>query len=366
MKYGVLCLFAALVSPAVLSPPQDDNRGFATATPRAVHSQDTTAPLFESDEILQLTLEAPLSDVIMDRSQESSEYPGVLSYENDSGARIALDIEVRTRGKKRLDRDVCDFPPLRLDFEQTKVAHTLFANQDKLKLVTHCQGRQAYEQYVLLEYLAYRSYNLLTDFSFKVRLAHITYVDTEEPEDSLTKYGFLIENEDRMAARLGWEVLQFPQLHPDYMEEVELSLLEVFQFMIGNTDWDAFAAEPDKEECCHNTVPIGSMAVVYSIPYDFDYAGIIATPYAVPSERLPIRTVRERLYRGVCRPNEELARTLAVFTQQKEAIYALYQNEPLLEDDYRERTIEYLDEFYEIINDPGKVSRDMISKCRKV
>jgi hypothetical protein len=366
MKYGVLCFLAALVSPAVLASPQGNDRGSVTATPGAVLRQDAAAPLFESHEVLSLTLEAPLSDVIMERSQESSEYPGVLSYENASGERVALDIEVKTRGKKRLDRNTCDFPPLRLDVEQDKVANTLFANQDKLKLVTHCKGRQAYEQYVLLEYLAYRVYNLLTDFSFKVRPAQITYVDTKEPADSLTKYAFLIENEDRMAARLGWEVLQFPQLHPDYMEEVELSLLEVFQFMIGNTDWDAFFPEPDKDECCHNTVAIGSMAVVYSVPYDFDYAGIIATPYAVPSERLPIRTVRERLYRGVCRSDEELTRTLAVFNQQKEAIYALYLNEPLLEDSYRERAIEYLDDFYEIIDDPGKVRRDIISKCREV
>jgi hypothetical protein len=366
MKYGILCLLAALASPATLSQQQGGNHDLATATPEATLPPDTTAPLFESHELLQLTLEAPLSDVIMERSQESSEYPGTLSYENASGERVALDVEVKTRGKKRLDRNTCDFPPLRLDVEQNKVANTLFANQDKIKLVTHCQGRRAYEQYVLLEYLAYRVYNLLTDFSFKVRMAQITYVDTKQPDDSLTKYAFLIENEDRMAARLGWEVLQFPQLHPDYMEEVELSLLEVFQFMIGNTDWDAFFPEPDKEDCCHNTVPIGSMAVVYSVPYDFDYAGIIATPYAVPSERLPIRTVRERLYRGVCRPDEELARTLAVFNQQKEAIYALYRNEPLLEDSYRERTIEYLDDFYEIIEDPGKVRREMISKCRGV
>ena len=366
MKYGILCLLAALVAPADISLQQDGNRGLATATSEAALRQDTTAPLFESHEVLQLTLEAPLSDVIMERSQESSEYPGVLSYGTASGERVALDIEVKTRGKKRLDRNTCDFPPLRLDVEETKVANTLFANQDKLKLVTHCMGRQAYEQYVLLEYLAYRVYNLLTDFSFKVRLAHITYVNTKQPEDSLTKIAFLIENENRMAERLGWEVLQFPQLHPDYMEEVELSLLEVFQFMIGNTDWDAFFPEPDKEDCCHNTVPIGSMAVVYSVPYDFDFAGIIAPPYAVPSERLPIRSVRERLYRGVCRPDEELARTLAVFNEQKEAIYALYQNEPLLEDSYRERTMEYLDGFYEIIDDPGKVRREIISKCRGV
>src|SRR5438477_9110718 len=74
----------------------------------------------------------------------------------------------------------------------------------------------------------------------------------------------------------------------------------VFQYMIGNTDFAVTAL--------HNIVLIqDSVGVVYPVPYDFDWSGVISTPYAFPDSRLPIRTVRQRLWRGTCRTPQELA-----------------------------------------------------------
>ena len=53
-----------------------------------------------------------------------------------------------------------------------------------------------------------------------------------------------------------------------------------------------------------------------------------------------------------------------MLNERKDAIYALYLNEPALEERYRKRTIEYFDEFYEIINDAGKVRSQITSRCR--
>ena len=54
---------------------------------------------------------------------------------------------------------------------------TIFEGQDKFRVVTHCRDRDEYEENVLEEYLAYRIYALLTEISFRVRLARITYGD---------------------------------------------------------------------------------------------------------------------------------------------------------------------------------------------
>ena len=328
--------------------------------------QSAVAPLFESHELLHLTIEAPLDEIFKERGQESSDHNGVLIYESPDSGPVALEVGVRTRGKTRLDRRICRFPPLRVNFKKKQVENTLFSGQDKLKLVTHCQtGRDRYEQFLLLEYLIYRSYNILTDLSFKVRLAQITYVDTEEREDSLTQYAFFIEDDDAVAQRNGWQFLPVPVVPPEYIDGTQLSLLDVFQFMIGNTDWDAFRREPDREECCHNVKPIGSIeGPVFPIPYDFDWTGVVDAPYAEPHPSLRLRSVRQRMYRGLCRPDEFLSNTFAIFNQRKDAIYALYLNEPALEDRYRQRTIEYFDEFYEIINDAGKVRSQIVSRCR--
>lgn len=45
------------------------------------------------------------------------------------------------------------------------MAETLFIGQTMLLLVTHCKGTATYQQYVIGEYLLYRVYGLLTEWS---------------------------------------------------------------------------------------------------------------------------------------------------------------------------------------------------------
>ncbi len=249
---------------------------------------------------------------------------------------------------------------------------TVFEGQDKLKLVTHCQDdREEYEQYVLLEYLIYRTYNMLTDRSFRVRLARVSYTDTEGSREPVTRYAFLVEDEDMMAGRNGWEFLQVGAVSPASVDAFNLALVEVFQYFIGNTDWSAFMPEPDKEECCHNTKPIGNPAgPVFSVPYDFDLAGVLDTRYAYrlykgTLERLGLRSVRQRLYRGLCASRGQLPPVFDLFNQKRPEIYALHRGQPDLEPKVLEDTLEYFDEFYEVINDEGRTRLEIHDRCRR-
>jgi hypothetical protein len=345
---------------------------FAHAGALTAQAPDTLSqPLFESHDILQLTIAAPFKTIFRDRDQKSEEHPGTLSYVDADGTTINLEVGIRTRGKFRLRRSTCNFPNVRVNFKKSQVGNTIFHNQDKLKLVAHCQtNREEYEQQTLLEYLIYRSFNLFTDLSFRVRLAHITYIDSEEDDDPITRYAFFIEDEDLMAARNGWQALKVPGVPPHDYEPAELTLVEVFQFMIGNTDWDAFKAAPEEEECCHNLIPVGcTLKPVYPVPYDFDWTGVVDARYARPSPNIRIRSVRDRLYRGICRPPDAfgvlLGSALQQFRDNKDAIYALFQNQEGLEQKYIDRTIEYFDEFYEIINDIPKANREIVERCRR-
>jgi hypothetical protein len=248
----------------------------------------------------------------------------------------------------------------------------MFEGQDKLKLVTHCQDdKDEYQQYVLLEYLTYRTYNLLTELSFRVRLARITYVDTEESRDPATSYAFLIEDEEMMSVRNGWEFLAVPQIPPAMVDPTNLALVEVFQYFIGNTDYSAFMPEPEKHECCHNTKPIGTMAgPVFAVPYDFDLSGLVDTRYANRLyrgnlEQLGIRNVRDRLYRGMCVSQGELPDVFDLFNQKREEIYALYREQQDLDPKVLEETTKFIDKFYEVINDEGKTKREFRDRCRE-
>jgi hypothetical protein len=328
------------------------------------------APLFASHRVLNLTIEAPLSSILKDRSQTSTEHPGTVTIDLGNGERTVVRVQVRTRGNTRLRRTICDFPPLRLDFDREQAAQTLFSGQDKLKLVTHCQDhRSEYEQYVLQEYLTYRVYNLLTELSFRVRLARITYLDTEAGRDALTRYAFMIESDEQVAGRNDLELIRRKTISPADVDPLQLSLLEVFQYLIGNTDWSAFVYEEGKDECCHNTLPIATASGwVFPVPYDFDIAGIITARYADnlygPQDRFGIRSVRQRLYIGRCDSEPYLDRVFQSFDDNKNSIYSLYREQADLGPKVLAERLDYLDEFFDVIHDPAKVRRRIVRDCR--
>ena len=322
-------------------------------------------PLFASDDAIALTVELPLRPLRGDRGQDSPEREAVAVFPGPGGELMRVDVQIRTRGRFRLQRQICDFPPLRLNLPRSQVQNTVFDGQDKLKLVTHCRDRDlAFQQYVLQEYLAYRLYNILTEASFRVRLAWVTYVDSEGRRDPMSRYAFFIEDVDDMAARNGWDVLEVRNVHPYDLRASQLRMLEVFHYMIGNTDWSVVAPERGKDYCCHNGRVIGNMrGVALPVPYDFDLAGVVDARYARPAPDLEIRYVRERLFRGFCSPREEVEAALVLFQQQRPAIYELYRSQVGLDSAQLRITTEYLDEFYEVIGDSAEVTAEFMEKC---
>jgi len=242
---------------------------------------------------------------------------------------------------------------------------TVFEGQGPVPVVTHCKNRDSYEQLALLEYHAYRTYNILTDLSLRVRLAQIEYYDSERNRTVTERLGFFLENYDVLASRTDWARLRVPLIPPTEYEADQRALFEVFQYFIGNTDWSYTYAPPGETECCHNAVPIGSAAgPVYPVPFDFDQAGLVDAPYATIDPSLPIRRVRERLYRGICDAPQSLNGALGAFEVYRPEIQSLFENAEALSDRTRSKALRYIDEFYETIMDDRKVARELLSKCR--
>ncbi len=322
-------------------------------------------PLFASDDVVSLTVELPLRLLRGDRGQDSPERPAVAVFPGPEGQLVRVDVQVRTRGRFRLQRQICDFPPLRLDFPRGEVQNTVFEGQGKLKLVTHCRDRDlAYQQYVLQEYLAYRLYNILTEASYRVRLAWITYVDSEGRRDPMSRFAFFIEDAEDMAARTGWDLLEVRNVHPYDYRASQLRMLEVFHYMIGNTDWSVVAPERGKDYCCHNGRVIGNLqGVALPVPYDFDLAGVVDARYARPAPDLPIRYVRERLFRGFCSSREEVEAAFGPYQQLRPAIYDLYRSQVGLDSAQLRITTEYFDEFYSVIADSAQVTTEFMENC---
>jgi hypothetical protein len=316
-----------------------------------------TTPLFDATEPLALTLSAEFGAVAKGRdTTKKLDYPGTLSYVAPSGDTVTLTVKLQTRGHFRLR--TCQYPPLKVEFDRDQAAHTIFAHQKSFKLVVQCRSGRSYENYLLEESLIYRTYNLLTDMSFRARLARVTYVDATGRHEPETRYAFFLEDDDRMARRNRTEVFKALGTYQSDADPMQMGLVAVFQYLIGNTDWSVAGL--------HNIVVIrDSTGILYPVPYDFDWSGVIASPYAFPDSRLGISTVRDRLFRGECPTVEGLAPLLARFNAQKDAIYALYRDQAGLEPKRVKQTLDYYDEFYRTINDPRDTRRELQTTCAR-
>jgi hypothetical protein len=321
-------------------------------------------PLFSTNDPFAFTLGADWGPIKRDRTEveeKKERFPAKLSWSGPNGKQ-ELAVELETRGHFRLRRNICAFPPLRVHFPDEGLAGTPFEGQKKLKLVTHCKGSESHDPVVLREYLVYRAYNTLTDLSFRARLAQITYTDLDG-DDAEQRVGFLLEPDRLLAARNGRKPVEEPTVSYDTVDRDALALVELFEFAIGNVDYSAFAARPGNA-CCHNVVQLRGATSNVPVPYDFDNSGVVNAPYAEVSGGLPIKNVRQRFYRGLCKPEEELQRALAKLLEKREAILALYRAEPLLEGKQRDEAIAYWEEFFAIASDPAKVKAQIADKCR--
>ncbi|WP_460982914.1 hypothetical protein [Spirosoma fluminis] len=308
-------------------------------------------PLFESDELLQLTLRTNMRVLLKDRGDTPVNHSGVLVHGRDAGA-ASLPVKLKVRGNFRRNVNNCSFPPLLIDFPKKKGKSTLFANQNRVKLVTHCQN----EDFVVREYVLYQIYNLLTDHSFKARLAQVTYEDSTGKRSPQTKFAFLLEDAASVAKRNGTTHIETKKLNMATIDSVNMATVAVFEYMIGNTDWSV--------PFLHNIKLVRKPGVLLPIPipYDFDHAGIVEAPYAQPAEQLNIQSVRERLYRGYVYPEVMFRQVFDRFIAQKSAIYALYQQNKYLDKTYIKRTIAYLDDFYRQITDKERVQAQFIDQ----
>ncbi len=321
------------------------------------------SPLFESEIPLDVIIEAPLGDLSKQRSKDP-EYAGTFHYRDASGTDYALPVMVSTRGRSRLD--ICDYPPLRLTFDPAATEGTLFEAQHELKLVRQCMRGTAGRDWVYLELGAYRAYNAISDFSFRARPLNAVFRDSESRfQRDLRQPAFLLEDDDRMAERLNRRRIRPPQVEPEQMAIGETTRYMLFQYLIGNTDFSVKRG-PKGEACCHNgrvlTEP-GRRQDWIIVPYDFDYAGIINTEYAAPHESLPINRVATRLYRGFCWHNAELADAIELFNRKRGEIEdALLP--PGLTRSRARRVGNYVERFYETVNDPQEMKENLLDKCR--
>jgi hypothetical protein len=317
--------------------------------------------LFASNEPLVLRLEAPFAAI--GRTKAKPEYMDGKLALREGGVDKSFDVRVRLRGKSRMQ--VCDFPPLRLNFKTGDLKGSVLEGENKLKLVTHCKATATYDQYLRLEYLSYRTLNLLTDTSLRARPLTVTYYDTERKRQLDVRPALFIEDEEAFAEREGLTQVEVQRVEAKQYDQDALGLVNMFEYFIGNTDWSATAG-PQGALCCHNVVPYRRAdGMLVPVPYDFDSAGIVNAPHAVPNERLKIASVRQRLYRGTtCDSLDDFESRFAKFDAVKPQLLELFSTSSGLDKRYAAGATTYIDDFFATRSDPKKVERAFRSGCK--
>lgn len=316
-------------------------------------------PLFEADAPVTLVLETDLKALLRDRGEDPGYHDARLIYRTADGQDGVLPVRVQTRGNFRNDPKNCDFPPLRLNFKKEDVPGTLFHNQDKLKLVTHCQRKAANQENVYKEYLAYRIYHRITPVSFRVRLASLTYREAASDEGD-TYPAFIIEDDERMAARNGAVLYDGPAVHQLVMDPHLVTTMAVFQYLIGNLDWSVWGR--------HNMeiLVLSDRKTTAPVPYDFDFSGLVNAAYAEPPSQVDVPSVRERQYRGYCGNNDRLAAVLATFRAQEAAIKDLAATVGPLSQSEARRVRRFVDAFFDVIRSERRVEQAFMRMCRTI
>jgi hypothetical protein len=318
-------------------------------------------PLFASDAPLQLTISGPLPQLIANRENDQA-VAGTLAGPDG----VALPIQIKLRGITRRTEEVCEFPPLRIDFTGPPPANSPFAGQNRLKLVTHCRTAPSFQQQLLLEYAAYRMYNLLTPRSFRVRLAKIEYRDASG-RPMVTRDGFFIEPLGDVARRNGLPETRGGERIPvASLTAADAGRFGLFQHLIANHDW-SMRAGPPREDCCHNAELMGQLGAgsVVPIPYDFDFSGLVGASYATPPDVLPINDVRQRFYRGYCLHNGEALAAARQMRAMRPQMLAVLGQVPGLEASTQRRATAFLERFFADIAADDTTSAKVLSRCSK-
>ena len=321
-------------------------------------------PLFQDNVIVKAVLTAPIGQVYAEKNQETRiEYPGQWTFVNEDGETEKLDVAIRTRGNFR--RVNCELAPLRLNFRKSQVKGTLFAGQNKVKLVSPCYDTPLYQRYVVLEYLAYKTLELLTDYSFKTRLIRLSYVDSDEVIKPWTAVTFVIEDDSDMADRLEMDRIKIGSVHFADLDREKTALAELFQFMIGNNDYSVLK-NVKGENCCHNSYVLAfdEASPKIPVPFDFDFSGLVNALYAAPPHHLPITEVRQRYYTGLCHPPGILDDAVKLVQSKRAEIFALFQNSKELSSKGRKSAVLYLETFFSILDDPRRLKREVNDRCR--
>lgn len=306
--------------------------GFAQTTP----GKSTVFEYLSREEGARLTLEADLTTLQANR-QADEYYPALLTLDNGK----SFQVKIKPKGKYR--RKVAEIPPLKIKFPKKALLAEGLDTLTELKMVLPCYDNNLGDELIVREYLAYKMFEQLTSACVRARLVRVTLRDTHVEKSRRNMYAILVEDDEETVKRLnGLETEQYG-LPADSLIANQAALVAMFQYMIGNTDWDV--------SMMRNVRFIRSKesGKILVVPYDFDFSGFVSAPYASPASESGLVTVRDRFLMNNGMSRESLRRAAQRLRAAKADLYAICRSKFISRDSAIE-LIDYLETFYQQID----------------
>lgn len=332
-----------------------------------VLTADTPAPdttyssfrLFEDETPLEITLSFDLSTYLKTKSKK--EYmKGRITFHLENADTLTKNINIRARGIFR--NDWCYYGPMELNFKKADFGYSDLNSIKKIKLVPQCTSGSESEKNIVIEYLIYKMFNVMTDTSFRVRLLKINYVDSENKKKPFTQFGFFIEPVKMLTERTNTIEIESRALDQKSIFPRVMDRIAIFNYMIGNYDW----AVPNQ----HNIKVLKPMlfdpsGLSSAVPYDFDFTGLVNASYAIPEDKITGTTnIRERIFLGVCRTKEEYQKDLSEFIEKKDDFYRIINEFQYLNAKQKKDLVMYLDEFFDQCTGKQSIIYTFLNKCK--
>lgn len=299
---------------------------------------------------IEVTIKTDLGKLF--RNSDRSEYQEMDAKFSLNGEwEDALTGKVRLRGNMR--RELCQIPPLKLKFKKQAMSDRGWLPHNDLKLVLPCRDNEPNIQNLLAEYLTYQLYGQINPVSLRVQLIRLHLIDSAGKKKDQHHTAFIIEPIETLAARFQLKEVERDSYRESFLEKKPYRHMAFFQYMIGNTDWNVYNH--------HNLYFLAGAPLrrMLAIPYDFDYSAIVGTSYAVPYETLPIKSVSERLYRGLkCEENDALE-LIEVFAAKEAVIMETIKSNPHLKESKQREMLSYLEGFFKMLDKTKRVVADL-------
>jgi hypothetical protein len=309
--------------------------------------EEKVEKFFQTEEIIDLYISTDLHLLSHERKKEKYQ-PAFCIFKWSDGTTASDSLAIKPRGFNRMEQ--CIFPPFTVNFKKSK--DSVRRSLETLKIVIPCSRGSVSEQLILREFLVYKMYNLLTEKSFRTRLLRIEISDPDGRIKPFTGYAFFLEDENRMAGRNRC-YSQKRAYKQEMLDRQQMTLMYLFQYMIGNTD---FTVDVNKNIKVIRSFEDGSLRP-YTVPYDFDYSGMVNAGYAMPHPDYQdkINSVTDRLFLGPAIEKTEWEKWVAFFEAKEKDLYSLINSFSLLDEHSRREMNQFLKEFYQDIHSPQKI-----------